>query len=331
MLARILVVDDEPSIVDVLTRFLTREGYAVVAASNGREALERVRQEQPDLILLDVTMPEMDGFTVCQRLKEDERTALIPITMLTGLDDREHRTRGIEAGADDFLTKPFEQSILRARIRSQLRLKRLTDQLEHTEHVIFMLAQAVEAKDAYTEGHLRRLRSYSEQLAIACGLESGEVRAVRYGGILHDIGKISVDESILRKPGPLTSDEMAQMRRHPEIGAGIISQMRFAKEVAPIISGHHEYWDGSGYPQGLVGEVIPLGARIITIVDAYDAMTTDRPYRAALSVEEAIRRLRAGRGTQFDPEMLDVFIELITNGRLVIEPIPSLSSHNGEL
>src|SRR6266487_68909 len=227
MSAKILVVDDEPSIVDVLTRFLSREGYRVVTAANGREALERVQEDPPDLILLDVTMPELDGFAVCQRIKEDERTALIPITMLTGLDDREHRTHGIEAGADDFLTKPFEHSILRARIRSQLRLKRLTDQLEHTENVIFMLAQAVEAKDAYTEGHLRRLRSYGEQLALACGLPPTEVAAVRYGGILHDIGKIGISESILLKPGPLDDDEVAQIRLHPEIGARIISQMRF--------------------------------------------------------------------------------------------------------
>jgi putative two-component system response regulator len=317
MQAQILVVDDEPVIIDVLTRFLTREGYAVVTARNGREALEVVRRRQPDLILLDVTMPEMDGFTVCRHLKDDENTALIPITMLTGLDDKEHRTRGIEAGADDFLTKPFEQSILRARISSQLRLKRLTDQLEHTESVIFMLAQAVEAKDSYTEGHLWRLSSYSEQLALEYGLLSAQIQAVRYGGILHDIGKIGVSEAILRKPGPLTTDEQAQMRLHPEIGARIVEPMRFAKEVAPIIGGHHEFWDGSGYPNGLAGEDIPIGARIITIVDAYDAMTTDRPYRAALSTEETIRRLRAGRGTQFDPELLDVFLSLLTQNRLV--------------
>ena len=321
MFPKILVVDDEPSIVDVLTRFLTREGYLVVTATNGREALERVQLEQPDLILLDVTMPELDGFAVCQRLKEDERTALIPITILTGLDDREHRTRGIESGADDFLTKPFEQSILRARIRSQLRIKRLTDQLEHTEGVIFMLAAAVEAKDAYTEGHLRRLRTYAEHLAVACGLAHDEVRAVRYGGILHDIGKIGVDEAIIRKPGPLTPEETAQMRRHPDIGAQIISQMRFERDVAPIISGHHEYWDGSGYPLGLKGEEIPIGARIITIVDAYDAMTTDRPYRAAFSDGEAIRRLAAGGGTQFDPELLDIFLELIASGGLLPERV----------
>jgi putative two-component system response regulator len=326
MSAKILVVDDEPSIVDVLTRFLSREGYSVVTASNGREALERVRQEPPDLILLDVTMPELDGFTVCQRIKENERTALIPITMLTGLDDREHRTRGIEAGADDFLTKPFEQSILRARIRSQLRLKRLTDQLEHTENVIFMLAQAVEAKDAYTEGHLRRLRAYGERLAQACGLSPMEVAAVRYGGILHDIGKIGVDEAIIRKPGPLTPEEAAQMRRHPEIGAQIISQMRFARDVAPIISGHHEYWDGSGYPHGLCGEDIPIGARIITIVDAYDAMMTDRPYRAALGEAEALRRLRLARGTQFDPQLLDIFIGLVMNGMIGSEQMTAVGS-----
>lgn len=315
--AQILVVDDDPMITDVLARFLLREGYQVITASNGIEALEKVEQDQPDLILLDVTMPIMDGFTVCRRLKDDEHTALIPITMLTGLDDREHRTRGIEAGADDFLTKPFEQSILRARISSQLRLKRLTDQLEHTENVIFMLAQAVEAKDSYTEGHLWRLRAYGEQLAIARGLMIDEVRAVRYGGILHDIGKIGVSESILHKPGPLTPDEMAQMQLHPEIGAGIIAQMRFARDVTPIIRWHHEYWDGSGYPNGLCAEEIPISARIITIVDAYDAMTTDRPYRAALSQAEALSRLRAGRGTQFDPYTLGVFLDLLTSGRLI--------------
>ena len=326
MSAKILVVDDEPSIVDVLTRFLSREGYSVITAANGREALERVRQDSPDLILLDVTMPELDGFAVCQQLKEDQRTALIPITMLTGLDDREHRTRGIDAGADDFLTKPFEQSILRARIRSQLRIKRLTDQLEHTENVIFMLAQAVEAKDVYTEGHLRRLRAYGEQLALACGLSSAEVAAVRHGGILHDIGKIGVDEAIIRKPGPLTPEEAAQMRRHPEIGASIISQMRFAREVAPIINGHHEYWDGSGYPQGLSGHAIPIGARIITIVDAYDAMMTDRPYRAALGEVESLRQLHGGRGSQFDPDLLDIFVGLVEKGLVVAEHMPPVGS-----
>ncbi|MDZ4719415.1 MAG: response regulator [Roseiflexaceae bacterium] len=286
MPARILVVDDDPAIVEVLRRFLNHEGYTVVTANNGIEAIERVHEDQPDLILLDVTMPKMDGFMACRRLKEDERTALIPITMLTGLDDQDYRTRGIEAGADDFLTKPFDQTTLRARIRSQLRLKRLTDQLEHTESVIFMLAQAVEAKDPYTEGHLTRIKTYGEQLAIASRLSAEEVRAVRYGGVLHDIGKIGISDSILLKPGPLTPEETDVMRRHPEIGAQIVSQMRFAPKITPIICSHHERWDGSGYPEGLVGAAIPIGAQIIAVVDAYDAMMTNRPYRRALSAEE---------------------------------------------
>jgi putative two-component system response regulator len=316
MPARILIVDDDPQIVHILSRLLQREGYLVETAVNGVEALTRVDEQQPDLILLDVVMPEMDGFTLCQRLKDDERTALIPITMLTGRDDHENHRRGIEAGADDFLVKPFDQSILRARIRTQLRLKRLTDQLEHTENVIFTLAMVIEQKDAYTEGHLRRLQVYGSKLAYASGLEEPVVRAVRYGGLLHDIGKIGVSETILGKPGPLTTEEITQMREHPQIGARLIAPMRFAPDVAPIIRGHHERWDGRGYPDGLQGDSIPIGARIIAIVDAYDAMTTDRPYRAALSYAEAIWRLRKGRGIQFDPHLLDIFLTMLNDDDL---------------
>lgn len=311
MPAQILVVDDDPSVSDVLVRFLERDGYTVTVAHNGRAALERVAHHRPDLILLDVMMPEMDGFTVCQRLKDDERTALIPITMLTGQDDYEHRRRGIEAGADDFLAKPFEQSILRARIRSQLRLKRLTDQLEHTERVIFTLARAIEAKDSYTEAHLRRMQTYSEMLARACGLDSREVQLIGYAGILHDIGKIGVSESILCKAGPLTPEERLIMCKHPLISEHIIAEMRFAGQIGPVIRAHHEFWNGSGYPDGLEGENIPLGARILAIVDAYDAMTSDRPYRTALGEKEAIVRLRAGSGIQFDPDILAVFLKLL--------------------
>ncbi len=315
MSALILVVDDEPLTVNLLTRFLKHEGYRVVSATNGLEALERVRNEAPDLILLDVTMPLMDGFKTCETLKSDDHTALIPITMLTGQDDPDHHRRGIEAGADDFLSKPFDLIILRARIRAQLNIKRLTDQLEHTESVIFMLAQAVEAADSYTEAHLHRISSYGEQLAIAAGLSLDAARAVRLGGILHDIGKIGVSE-ILHKPGKLTEDEMEQMRKHPDIGANIISQMRFATRVGPIVRGHHERWDGLGYPQQLVGEAIPIGARIICIVDAFDAMTTTRPYREAMSLSRALDQLREGRGAQFDPYLTDLFVGLIERNEL---------------
>lgn len=318
MSAKILVVDDDPLILDVLVRFLQREGYEPTTASDGMEALRLVADMHPDLILLDVMLPEMDGFAVCKRLKDDERTALIPVTMLTGLDDREHRRRGMEAGADDFLTKPFEQSLLQARIRSQLRVKRLTDQLERTESVIFMLALAVETKDAYTEGHLRRLAYYGEQLAVAAGLSMEAAKAVRYGGILHDIGKIGVDDAILSKPGPLTPAEYEEIKKHPEVGARIIAPMRFASEVQPIILAHHERWDGGGYPRGLRGEDIPVGARIIAIVDAFDAMTTDRPYREALSRQEALYRLRAGGGIQWDKHLVAIFLDMVEHDKLFL-------------
>ncbi|MBC8160977.1 MAG: response regulator [Roseiflexaceae bacterium] len=316
MPAQILIVDDEPAIIDVLSRLLIRDGYSVTIARNGAEALASVAKQKPDLILLDVMMPFVDGFTVCQTLKNDVQTALIPITMLTGQDDFEHRKRGMEVGADDFLAKPFEQSMLKARIQSQLRIKRLTDQLEHTESVIFMLALAIEEKDSYTEGHLRRLKYYSEQLARACGLEDDCVQAVSYGGILHDIGKIGVSEAILTKPDALTSDERLQMEKHPEIGARIVSQMRFASKVEPIVRHHHERWDGRGYPDSIGGASIPIGARIVAIADSYDAMTTDRPYRAALSQEESIARLDAGAGTQWDPVLVEQFVTLIRRNGL---------------
>lgn len=325
MPARILVVDDEPAIIDVLSRLLARDGYIIMTARNGAEALETVARQKPDLILLDVMMPVLDGFAVCQKLKNDEQTALIPITMLTGQDDFEHRKRGMEVGADDFLSKPFEQSMLRARIKSQLRIKRLTDQLEHTENVIFMLAMAIEEKDAYTEGHLRRLRYFSERLAIAVELDDETVYAVRYGGILHDIGKIGVSEIVLTKPEPLTPDERIHMEKHPAIGARIVSQMRFANEVAPIVRHHHERWDGKGYPDGLYNEQIPIGARIVAIADSYDAMTTDRPYRAALGKDEAVRRLCEGSGTQWDAHLVDVFVGLVRNNGL---QLPSIEPDN---
>jgi putative two-component system response regulator len=290
----------------------------VLVAGNGREALRRVAEELPDLVLLDVTMPDLDGYEVCRRLKANPQTALIPVTMLTVLDDAEHRRQGIEAGADDFLSKPFDADMLRVRLQTQLRTKRLTDQLEHTESVIFALALAVEAKDLYTEGHIWRLAHYSEQLAIAAGLAPEEVRAVRHGGHLHDIGKIGVDDSILRKPQPLTAAEYQQIKQHPELGARIVAPMRFARDVTPIIMAHHEAWDGSGYPYGLRREEIPVGARIVAIVDAYDAMITDRPYRSALSRTRALERLRARAGLQWDPDLTALFVELVERDELVL-------------
>jgi putative two-component system response regulator len=313
----ILVCDDDPHVRDFLVAFLAREGYATVVATHGREALELVRQHPPDLVLLDVDMPEMNGFEACRALKQDERTALIPVTMLTGGGGASQRTLGIEAGADDFLNKPIDGATLRARIRSQIRLKRMIDQLERTETVIFSMARWVEFKDHYTEGHLRRVAGFSEQTAWACGLRSDDLVTVRYAGILHDIGKIAVPDAILSKVGPLSDDERRILERHSDHGAEIVAPLRFAQTVAPIIRAHHERWDGAGYPQGLAGEAIPIGARIISVVDAWDAMTTDRPYRNALDDAEATRRLRESAGSQWDRRIVEVFLQLQERGELV--------------
>jgi putative two-component system response regulator len=329
---KILVVEDDARLRGVLMRFLTREGYAPTPAESGAEALRLVDEARPDLVLLDVRLPgDMDGFEVCRRLKEGETTALIPVTILTAMDQGEARQRAVEAGADDFITKPFEYGLLRARLRTQLHVKRLTDELERTEIVIFSMARWVEIKDPYTEGHLRRIAGYSAQVAEALGLPPSMVRTVRYAGVLHDIGKIGVRESILRKPGPLDAAEQAELRRHAEHGAAIIAPMRFASEVAPIILSHHEHWDGRGYPRGLEREAIPIGARIIAVVDAWDAMTTDRPYRPSLGETEAVRRLSRGSGVQWDPRVVETFLALHDSGALRLADVPEVVESPADL
>ncbi len=316
MTATILVVDDETRSIDTLRRVLERENYTVRVARNGVEALADIAECMPDLVLLDVTMPVMDGFEVCQRLREKEETQLLPVAMLTGLNDDESRVKGLEKGADDFINKPFERTVLLARIRSLLRVRHLTDQLENTERVIFALAATVEARDPYTEGHLRRLAEYSYALAVAHGCDQQQSRLIRYGGMLHDIGKIGIREAVLQKQGPLTPEEYDEMKRHPEIGTYIVNPMRFAGAVGPMILHHHERWDGKGYPAQLVGPTIPLGARIISVVDSFDAMTTDRPYRKGMSEHDSLAILRSGRDQQWQGELIDLFVQMVEGGDL---------------
>ncbi len=316
MSATILVVDDEARSVDTLRRVLEREQYTVRVARNGVEALADIAAQMPDLVLLDVTMPIMDGFEVCRQLRAKEETQLLPVAMLTGLNDDEYRVQGLENGADDFINKPFERTVLLARIRSLLRVRRLTDQLENTEDVIFALAATVEARDPYTEGHLRRLAAYSHILAVQYDCPTTQARMIRYGGLLHDIGKIGIREAILQKQGPLNPAEYEEMKKHPEIGAFIVNPMRFAASVGPMILHHHERWDGGGYPSGMVGAAIPLGARIIAVVDSFDAMTTNRPYRKGMSEAKALRILQDGRNKQWQPELVDLFVNLVQRGEL---------------
>jgi putative two-component system response regulator len=310
---RILVVDDDALHRQFLKDHLTDEGYMVSTAADGQEALDKVAADAPDLILLDVMMPTVDGYEVCRRLKSDERTILIPIVMITALKATNERIKGIEAGADDFLSKPFNRLELLTRVRSLLRLKRHTDELESAETVLFTLALSVEAKDPYTTGHCERLATYSVALGKRLGLPPDHLKALRRGGILHDLGKIAIPDHILLKPGALNESERAMMRKHPVVGERICSPLKSLHLVLPIIRHHHERWNGTGYPDGLAGEAIPLTARILQVVDVYDAFTTERPYKPAYSREQAfaIMREETAKGW-WDPRIVEAFIALLT-------------------
>ncbi|HZY31884.1 MAG TPA: HD domain-containing phosphohydrolase [Candidatus Methylomirabilis sp.] len=314
---RILIVDDIPQNVDLVSSLMRAEGYEVASAADGLEALARVASAPPDLILLDIMMPTVDGYAVCRQLKAHPETRLVPIVLITALGDEADKLLGIEAGADDFLTKPFSQAELKARVRSLLKLKTFTDELEHAETMLVTLGRTVEAKDPYTQGHCDRLSAYSVALGRALGVAPEELIALERGGSLHDVGKIGIPDAILLKPSGLTEGEWAVMREHPEIGERICLPLRSLRRVLPIIRHHHERWDGSGYPDGLAGEAIPPTARILQVVDIYDALTTARPYKPALSQAAALSALRdeVTRGWR-DPGVVEPFIELVERGNL---------------
>ena len=320
-LQKILVVDDQEANITLVEAILAPQGYHVIPALDAERALELVAAGPPDLILLDVMMPGLDGYEVCSRLKGDERTRLIPVIMLTSLSDVEDRIRGIEAGAEDFLSKPFHQAELSARVRSLLRLKQFTDELEHAEDVLCTLALSVEAKDAYTDGHCERLSLYSLALGRSLGLGKEHLKALHRGGYLHDVGKIAIPESILNKKMGLTGEEWAVMREHPVIGERICKPLKSLKLVLPIIRHHHERWDGGGYPDGLKGEEIPLTARIIQVVDIYDALATARPYKPSLKPDRvfSIMKEEAEKGWR-DPRVIECFISLLQSGDPLVGP-----------
>lgn len=298
---------------------LALEGYEIISALDGERALELVAERPPDLILLDVIMPGMSGFEVCTRLKEDERTRLIPIVMVTSLSDLQDRIRGIEVGADDFLSKPFHPAELSARVRSLLKLKQITDELEDAEDVLCTLALSVEAKDAYTEGHCERLSLYSVALGRNLGLSQEQLKALHRGGYLHDVGKIAVPESILNKKAGLTEEESRIIQEHPVIGERICKPLKSLKFVLPIIRYHHERWDGCGYPDGLRGQEIPLTARIIQTVDIYDALITARPYKPQLDIHQVVSIMRqASEEGSCDPRLIDRFIGLLQSGETLV-------------
>jgi putative two-component system response regulator len=309
--AKILVVDDNPLNVELLEAYLNSSDYITLTAYNGIEALEQVSKNTPDLILLDVMMPEMDGYEVCRKLKNEEDTRLIPIIMLTALHDVQDRIKGIEAGADDFISKPFNNVELLTRVKSLLRIKRLNDELESIENVLFSLAAVIEAKDPYTRGHSERVALYAERLAKEIGLTEEDQKSLRRAGFLHDIGKIGISSSILNKPGQLSDAEISEINKHSSISELIIKPLKSANTILPAIKHHHERWNGTGVPDALTGENIPLFARILMIADIFDALTTDRPYRNRLSFKEAINELEQEAGTTCDPRLVEVFAKMI--------------------
>jgi putative two-component system response regulator len=314
----VLVVEDNVVNAALLSELLASRGYPTVAVHSAAEAEAEIRREAPDLILLDVIMPGKSGYELCRELKADSRTRLIPIVMITGLSAQEDRVKGIEAGADDFLTKPISSEELFARVGSLLKLKEFTDELETADSVLCTLGLSVEARDPYTEGHCERLARYAEDLGRFLGLEEESIIALGRGGYLHDLGKIGVPDEILKKGRNLTPAEWEIMKRHPATGEAICRPLKSLRLVLPIIRHHHEHSDGSGYPDGLREGEIPLLPRILQVVDIYDALRTARPYKPALGHEQAVTTMRAeARSGLWDEELVAEFFSMLDQRRQV--------------
>src|SRR5271168_4699037 len=321
MYEKILIVDDESGARAALEFLLRREGFEVRDAADGPTAIQECATFRPDLILLDIVMPGMDGFEVCRHIKATPETRLTPVVLITGLTTTEDRIMGINSGADDFLSKPIDLNELLARTRSLLRLKQYTDELENAEAVLFSLAHSIEARDPYTHGHCERLAEMSARMGEQLGVTEEQIKALRRAGVVHDIGKVAVPDSILLKPGPLTEDETKVMQKHPVVGERICAPLKTFRLVLPIIRHHHEKHDGSGYPDGLQGDEIPLTARILQLADVYDALTTDRPYKVAFAPEVALDLMdeECERGW-WDRQLLTVFRQMILEGQAELTP-----------
>ncbi|UKO99045.1 response regulator [Nostoc sp. UHCC 0870] len=285
---KVLVVDDHTASRMTAVALLSLEGYTVIEADSGYTAVELVQEQQPDLILLDVMMPGMDGFEVCQLLKQDEDTRLIPVIFITALNDRRSRIQGIEVGADDFLSKPFDRVELVARVKSLVHQKRLNEDLDHAEQALFSIARAVESRDPNTGDHCERLVRLGQAFGEYLNLSRYQIRDLGWGGYLHDIGKVGIPDAVLLKQGKLTPEDWVIMKQHVLIGEKICQPLRSMQGVIPIIRHHHERWDGSGYPDGLKENEIPYIAQVFQVIDIYDALTSERPYKKAFTPEEAL-------------------------------------------
>ena len=309
---RLLLVDDEPTNLQVL-RHVLQADYRLLFATDGARALQVAREQLPQLILLDIMMPGMDGYAVCRALKADPATAGIPVIFITALNDSQDETAGFDVGGVDYLTKPVSPPVVRARVRNHLSLVRVDELRETRLQIVQRLGRAAEYKDNETGLHVIRMSHFSQLLALAAGCSPAWAEDLLNAAPMHDVGKIGIPDAVLRKPGPLDADEWATMRRHPEIGVEIIGEhpsgvLQLAREIALA---HHEKWDGSGYPRGLAGEAIPLSARIVAIADVFDALTTRRPYKEPWPVQDALDHIAAQAGKHFDPALVALFAPLL--------------------
>ena len=336
--AKILVVDDEDGNLRLMEAMLLPLGYEVILAADGEEALAKVKEAPPNVILLDTLMPKIDGFEVARRLKEDETTKTIPVVMMTAQSDVEERLKALEAGADDFLSKPVDEVELRARVNSLLKVKAYNDHMRNYQEeleaevakrtqglakafekiktasldTVYRLSRAAEYKDEDTGAHVQRMSHYSSAIARGMGLDDDFVEQILWASPMHDIGKIGIPDRVLQKPGKLDPDEWTIMKQHTTIGAEILKDASadFIKLAEAIALSHHEKWDGSGYPQGLRGSDIPLAGRIVAVADVFDALTSERPYRSPMPLEEALAIIEDGRGSHFDPELVNAFFAI---------------------
>jgi len=308
----ILVVDDLQSNLDLMEAVFLKEGFKVYTALGADSAITLFGQFGPDLAVLDVMMPGIDGFDLCQKLKDTSGKRFFPVILLTALIDQKSRIKGIESGADDFISKPFDTPELIVKIRSLLKLKALQEELDHSEDIILTLAIAMEARDPYTKGHSTRVSKLSAEFVSFLGIPQKNRDEMRKAGILHDIGKIGLSASLLLKPLALTEEELEAIKRHAVLGEEICRPLLSMRKILPAIRHHHERWDGSGYPDRLAGEEIPLMARVLSVVDAFDAMVSVRPYRDCKSPRKALETMESEwHKGQWDPELLGYFLKMM--------------------
>ena len=324
MSSLILIADDEYAGRETLQSVLEGEGYQLEMAENGMQAIEKAKSLLPDVILLDIMMPGMTGFEVCERIRNDPQIAEIPIIVLTALDDRESLLRALKAGADDFVSKPFDRYELRARLLGITRLNRYQKLIQERAKLQEANAQLLDAyqatiegwshamdlRDRETEGHSRRVAELTVQLAQNLGMGDEQIMHLRRGALLHDMGKIGIPDTILHKPAQLTDEEWSIMRQHPKHAYDMLYRVEYLRPALDIPYCHHEKWDGTGYPRGLKGEEIPMPARLFAIVDVWDALTSNRPYRPAWSEAETLMYIREQSSKHFDPQVVDLFFRV---------------------